>query len=245
MPVAWYAKKQPTVALSTAEAEYIAGSIAVKECLWVRQLLQELMLISPDEPICLQIDNQSAIKTMENEITSDRMKHVNIRFHFIRDTIKRGDVALNYCSTESMKADILTKPLNTIIHQRLVSALRLTTPPTTTAESSVPYPVMTGACQMTVCWARTAFPPDQRGTLSSAVPRHRSEPATRLFDGARRPPEWYSPWSLAVSQCLKDGCQVPVLMLCFRSKEGLSRRGPEDMIVVSKDVRAELTRFVR
>ncbi|GMF39888.1 unnamed protein product [Phytophthora fragariaefolia] len=80
MPVASNAKKQPTVALATAEAEYIAGSIAVKECLWVRQLLHELIFISPDETICLQIDNQSAIKTMENEITSDRMKHVDIKF---------------------------------------------------------------------------------------------------------------------------------------------------------------------
>ncbi|KAF4035465.1 putative integrase catalytic domain-containing protein [Phytophthora infestans] len=80
MTVVWFAKKQPTVALSTAEAEYIAGSIAVKECLRAQT-----------DPVCPELDSQSVIKTMENEITTDRIKHVNIKFHFIRDTIERGE----------------------------------------------------------------------------------------------------------------------------------------------------------
>ncbi|KAE9037732.1 hypothetical protein PR003_g6549 [Phytophthora rubi] len=111
--------------------------------------------------------------------------------------------------------------------------------------SPVPYPGMTGACQRTVCWAHAAYLPGLRWTLSSAVLWHRSEPSTHRFDGARDPPEWYSPWSQVASGYLEGGCQVRVLILCFRPKDGLSRRGPADVTVVSEGVRAELTRSVR
>ena len=87
-PVIWSSKKQACVALSTMEAEYIAGGLAVKECLWIKQLLVELSIIKKEKPINLMIDNQSAITNMENEMATARTKHINIRYHFIRKLSK-------------------------------------------------------------------------------------------------------------------------------------------------------------
>ncbi|KAJ8548738.1 hypothetical protein ON010_g10934 [Phytophthora cinnamomi] len=118
MPIAWHSKKQSTVALSTAEAEYIAGATAVQDCLWVKQLLDELDLRGKDDNIDLYIDNQSAIKNMENDVTTARMKHINIKFQFIRDTIRKKQITVTYCPTTVMKADIFTKPLGKTLHER-------------------------------------------------------------------------------------------------------------------------------
>lgn len=124
MPISWYSKKQSTVALSTAEAEYIAGATAVQDCLWVKQLLEELNLGKKDTVI-LNIDNQSAIKNMENDVTTARMKHINIKFHFIREAIRNKDIEVRYCPTTDMRADILTKPLGATLHGRNVTMLKL------------------------------------------------------------------------------------------------------------------------
>ncbi|GMF11639.1 unnamed protein product [Phytophthora lilii] len=61
-PITWYSKKQSTVALSTAEAEYIAAGTAVRDCLWIQQLLNGLRLHPESSPVYLHVDNQSAIK---------------------------------------------------------------------------------------------------------------------------------------------------------------------------------------
>ncbi|GMF43835.1 unnamed protein product [Phytophthora fragariaefolia] len=118
MPISWYSKKQSIVALSTAEAEYIAGATADQDCLWVKQLLTELQLHGTYDSIDLYVGNQSAIKNMENDVTNSRMKHINITFHFIRDAIRKKEVNVTYCPTTGMKADIFTKPLGTTHHGR-------------------------------------------------------------------------------------------------------------------------------
>ncbi|KAE9052590.1 Retrovirus-related Pol polyprotein from transposon TNT 1-94 [Phytophthora rubi] len=128
MPISWYSKKQSTVALSTAEAEYIAGATTVQVCLWVKQLLTELQLHGKDDNIDLYVDNQSAIKNMENDVTTSRMKHINIKFHFIRDAIRKKEVKVTYCPTTEMKADIFTKPLGTTLHGRNMAMLKLIHP---------------------------------------------------------------------------------------------------------------------
>lgn len=123
--IAWASKKQTSVALSTMEAEYIAAAMAVKDAVWIKQLLVEIGLWKKDRAITLQVDNQSAIKSMENEITSSRSKHINVRYHFIRDVIKRGDVKVNYCPTQQQLADILTKPLQRVTFTRLREQLHV------------------------------------------------------------------------------------------------------------------------
>ena len=108
--ISWNSKKQPTVALSTTEAEYMAACEATKEAIWLRKLLTDLGY-SPNSPTTIFQDNQSCIKLARNPMFHTRSKHIDIRHHFIRETIENKSIDLTYCSTENMIADILTKPL--------------------------------------------------------------------------------------------------------------------------------------
>jgi hypothetical protein len=91
------------------EAEYIAASMATKEALWLRNLLSDFgMVVSPVQILC---DNQSAIAVATNPIMSQRAKHIDLQYHFLRDRIVRKEIALSYVSTKSNLADVLTKPL--------------------------------------------------------------------------------------------------------------------------------------
>ena len=109
-PISWLSKKQAVVALSTSEAEYVALSAATQEAVWLRRLLTSLKAI-PNGPTVLMEDNQGAIAIAKNPIAHARTKHIDIRYHYIRETVQEGFVELHYCPTEKMIADILTKPL--------------------------------------------------------------------------------------------------------------------------------------
>jgi hypothetical protein len=101
-------KKQSTVALSTTEAEYQAISEGAKEALWLKNFLTELGC-HPKAPIALWNDNTGAVALAHDPLHHARTKHIDIKYHFIRDLIERRIVALKYMSTEHMPADILTK----------------------------------------------------------------------------------------------------------------------------------------
>ncbi|KAJ9534717.1 hypothetical protein QJQ45_013086 [Haematococcus lacustris] len=107
--ISWSSRLQPTVAMSTAEAEYMAASSAVKEGLWLRKLMQDLQL--PGDCTNIMCDNQAALQLLHNPIASARAKHINVHHHFARERVARGEVSFDYCSTASMVADIMTKPL--------------------------------------------------------------------------------------------------------------------------------------
>ena len=109
--ISWLSKKQPVVALSTSEAEYIALSYAVQEAIWLKLLLTSFGMIV-DKPITIKEDNQGAIAIAKDPVKHTRAKHIDIRFHFLRDVVKRGDIKLEYCMTENMTADILTKSVS-------------------------------------------------------------------------------------------------------------------------------------
>jgi hypothetical protein len=109
--VSWFSRKQKSVALSSAEAEYMAASQASCEALWLRKMLIGLFGVQL-RPTVIYCDNQSCIKLSENPVFHDRSKHIEIRYHFIRDYVQRGAVELQYISTEEQVADILTKALN-------------------------------------------------------------------------------------------------------------------------------------
>lgn len=109
--VSWSSKKQKCVALSTAEAEYIALSSAAQESIWLRQLLTELGK-SLEMPTVLFEDNKSSIAMTRNPQFHGRAKHIDIKHHFIREQVSRGKVQLEYCPTAEMTADILTKALS-------------------------------------------------------------------------------------------------------------------------------------
>uniref|UniRef100_A0AAV1VIC9 Reverse transcriptase Ty1/copia-type domain-containing protein n=1 Tax=Peronospora matthiolae TaxID=2874970 RepID=A0AAV1VIC9_9STRA len=98
-PVSWGSKKQPSVSLSTTEAEYIALSLAIQEGKWIHRLLCEIMMAANEEGPELMIheDNQSCIKMTKNPVNHGRAKHIDIKYHHIRDEVKRGEVKLKYC----------------------------------------------------------------------------------------------------------------------------------------------------
>lgn len=127
--VSWSSKKQKCVALSTAEAEYVALSSAAQESIWLRQLLMELGS-SPETPTVIFEDNLSTIAMTKNPQFHGRAKHIDIKHHFIREQVSHGTVQLEYCPTTDMTADILTKGLSreTFVKLRAKSGvLELTT----------------------------------------------------------------------------------------------------------------------
>lgn len=108
--VSWSSRLQPTVAVSTAEAEYMAAAAAVKEALWFRRLLQELGVVTAT--VHINCDNQGAIKLLKHPIASVRSKHIDVIYHFARERVARREVHFDYISTDKMIADCLTKPLS-------------------------------------------------------------------------------------------------------------------------------------
>ena len=108
--VSWFSRKQKSVALSSTEAEYMAASQASCEAIWLRKLLVRLFGREL-RSTTIYCDNQSCIKLSENPVFHDRSKHIEIRYHFIRDWVQRGAVRLVYVSTDDQVADILTKSL--------------------------------------------------------------------------------------------------------------------------------------
>ena len=108
--IAWSSKKQPVVALPTTEAEYVALSAATQEAVWLSRLLSDINA-PPQTPILIKEDNQGIIAIARNPVSHSRTKHIDIKFHYVREALEDGIIDLIYCPTEQMTADILTKPL--------------------------------------------------------------------------------------------------------------------------------------
>ncbi|KAK2988268.1 hypothetical protein RJ640_003139 [Escallonia rubra] len=106
----WSSKKQPIVALSTCEAEYVAAASCVCHAIWLRKLLEELQQ-KQEDATKIYIDNKSAIALAKNPIHHERSKHIDTRFHFIREHVKEQEVELVHVKTHEQVADIFTKPL--------------------------------------------------------------------------------------------------------------------------------------
>jgi hypothetical protein len=120
--VSWASKLQPTVALSSAEAEYMALSAGVQEAIHLRQLMADLGF-PQREPTTVYEDNQGCIALSENPVMHKRTKHIDVRHHFIRERLESGEVALRYVATQNQLADLLTKALNRDVFQRLRSVV--------------------------------------------------------------------------------------------------------------------------
>jgi len=116
--IIWTSRKQKCVATSSAEAEYMALGDATKEIMWLRQLLSEMQhAIQGATP--LFGDNNSALATAKHDAHHSRMKHIDIKHHFIREHVREGNIALIWVSTQLQQADILTKGLGKIIFNDL------------------------------------------------------------------------------------------------------------------------------
>lgn len=115
-PVSWSSTQQKTVALSSTEAEYLAACEATKTALWLKQLLVELHLeVTPT----ILIDNQSAIRLIKNPEFHKRTKHIDVRYHFIREKFDNREIDLGYVPSEVQEADLFTKPLKKPVFLRL------------------------------------------------------------------------------------------------------------------------------
>ncbi|CAI7842429.1 unnamed protein product [Closterium sp. NIES-54] len=109
-PNSWQSSKQELIALSSAEAEYIALCSATKKGLYIRRLLEEAKLAQLPS-FSLFCDNQSAIRIANKNGSANRTKHIALRYFFVKDEIEKGRLELSYCPTSEMAADYLTKKL--------------------------------------------------------------------------------------------------------------------------------------
>uniref|UniRef100_A0A1X7SEB0 Reverse transcriptase Ty1/copia-type domain-containing protein n=1 Tax=Amphimedon queenslandica TaxID=400682 RepID=A0A1X7SEB0_AMPQE len=123
--ISWLSKKQPTVSLSTAEAEYVSLCSATQEAVWIRRLLHDINC-SQGAPTVIKEDNQGTIAIARNPVSHSRTKHIEIKYHYVRETIMDGQVSLEYCPTEEMIADLFTKPLASERFAKLRGAMGLT-----------------------------------------------------------------------------------------------------------------------
>jgi hypothetical protein len=111
--ISWFNRKHTSVAFSMAEAEYITACLASSEALWLWKLLVGLFDLEL-EATCIWCDNQSCVKLTENQVFHDKSKHIEIRYHYIRDMVQRGVVKLQYVATNEKITDVLTKPLSRV-----------------------------------------------------------------------------------------------------------------------------------
>ncbi|CAA7049618.1 unnamed protein product [Microthlaspi erraticum] len=122
--VSWKSSKQSTVADSTTEAEYIAASEAAKEAVWIRKFITELGVIpSYSSPVDLYCDNNGAIAQAKEPRSHQKFKHIERRYHLIRDIVDKGDVKISRVSTDANDVDPLTKPLPRPKHESHTTAI--------------------------------------------------------------------------------------------------------------------------
>ena len=123
--ISWKSTKQKDVTLSSCEAEYYALANAAKEAMWLKSLIQEVDKNAKNEPIIIFEDNQSTITFAKNPIQSERTKHIEVRHHYIRQKVAEGKIEVKYMPTEEQIADIFTKSLCRVKHEKFTRALGL------------------------------------------------------------------------------------------------------------------------
>lgn len=116
--VTWTSQKQPSVALSSCEAEFMAATMAACQGIWLRRLLTEITG-QKVPPVTLFVDNRSALDLMKNPVFHGRSKHINTRYHFIRECVENGEIVVNHVCGTKQKADILTKTMARVKHEEM------------------------------------------------------------------------------------------------------------------------------
>jgi hypothetical protein len=125
-PVIWASQKQGCTTMSTTESEYIAAASIALQVVWLCRMLAEIGCPQIG-PTPLYIDNQSAIRLILNPEFHKPTKHVDLRYHKIREIYGNGDIRPLYIPTDNQPADLLTKPLPQDHFERLKTILNLTT----------------------------------------------------------------------------------------------------------------------
>ncbi|KAM0017117.1 putative RNA-directed DNA polymerase [Helianthus debilis subsp. tardiflorus] len=121
--ISWQCKKQQTVAISTAEAEYVAASASCSQVVWMQHQLQDYGLTYLNTTI--YCDNDAAIQIVRNPVFHSKTKHIDIKVHFIRDCFDRGLITLEQIDTDANAADLFTKPVSSSKFRVLVDFLKM------------------------------------------------------------------------------------------------------------------------
>jgi hypothetical protein len=108
-PVSWFSRRQPCVALSTTESEFISAAEGAKEAIWLKRFHSELG--APTSAMPLRCDNQGAIALIRDPVFHQRTKHIDVRFFFVREAQEQKKVDISYIESENQLADIFTKAL--------------------------------------------------------------------------------------------------------------------------------------
>lgn len=120
-PISWSSKRQSLVTLSTLEAEYVAASEAAREAVWIRNFINDLRIsdisigpipIYKVDKVPLSIDNNGALRLTRNPEMHSRSKHIDIKYHYVREQVENGIIDTRRVDTKDNLADMLTKPLN-------------------------------------------------------------------------------------------------------------------------------------
>uniref|UniRef100_A0A8D8T0A7 Copia protein n=1 Tax=Cacopsylla melanoneura TaxID=428564 RepID=A0A8D8T0A7_9HEMI len=122
-PVAWFSKKQNCVTLSSTEAEYVAGSLVSAELIALKGIVKDLTNQQVDT--VLLMDNQGAIKISQNYENSKRSKHIDVKYHFLKDSVQKKLILIQYVDTKKNIADIMTKALGRCIFSVHLVSLKL------------------------------------------------------------------------------------------------------------------------
>lgn len=121
--ISWASRKQSLVALSSTEAEFISLTEACQEMVWIEVLLED-MNVEIKRKLLFE-DNQSCLSMLKSEKVATRTKHIAVKYHFTKETIQERKIDLEYCPSETMLADVMTKPLGGVRTQKLCSLLNL------------------------------------------------------------------------------------------------------------------------
>ena len=123
--VSWSSKKQSVVALSTTEAEYIAASLCACHCVWLRRVVEKLGIKENSSTVII-CDNSLTIQLSKTLVFHEKSKHIDVRFHFLRDLVNEGVVELSHCNSQNQIADIMTKPIKLEQFEKLRGMLGVT-----------------------------------------------------------------------------------------------------------------------
>ena len=121
--ISWRSMKQKTIAISSTEAENVAMSEATTEAIWLKAILSELSIDIGTITMCN--DNQSSMHIIRNPSSHNRSKHIDVRFHFIRDHYQNGTISLKYIESEKLCADFLTKGVHQVKHAQCMKQLNI------------------------------------------------------------------------------------------------------------------------
>ncbi|KAL5778179.1 hypothetical protein ACOSP7_011105 [Xanthoceras sorbifolium] len=122
-PVSWKSTLQSTVALSTTEAEYMAVTEAVKEAIWLQGLLKDLGF--GQKHVKVHCDSQSAICLAKNQVYHVRTKHIDVRYHFVREILEEDQILLQKIHTAENPADMMTKVVTSIKFQHCLDLINI------------------------------------------------------------------------------------------------------------------------